>query len=105
MLRRLSRKRGIELWIGALQRAEVLFLLRPREVEPTMLLLSRFETAPVTRAVVDLAGELYRRWHPSHGTGIHDAMLAATALETGGKIYTLNVKHYPMPDLVVVRGW
>jgi hypothetical protein len=24
---------------------------------------------------------------------------------TGGKIYTNNLKHYPMPDVVAVRGW
>jgi len=32
-------------------------------------------------------------------------MLAATVASTGGKIYTLNVKHHPMPDLAVVRAW
>jgi hypothetical protein len=32
-------------------------------------------------------------------------MLAATVVATGGKIYTDNLKHYPMPDVVAVRGW
>jgi predicted nucleic acid-binding protein len=54
---------------------------------------------------VDQAGLLYRRWHPSHGTDVNDAILAATAAATGGKIYTQNVKHYPMPDIVVTKGW
>jgi hypothetical protein len=104
-LRTLSREPGVELWTGALQRAEVVFFMRRDEVSSTMSFLSRFKTAPVTQEVVDDAAELYRKWHPTHGIDINDAMLAATVVSTGGKIYTLNVKHYPTPDLAVVKAW
>ena len=40
-----------ELWIGALQRAEVIFFLRPGEEDATEFLLSEFRTAPVDQAV------------------------------------------------------
>jgi predicted nucleic acid-binding protein len=56
-------------------------------------------------SIVDHGGDLYRRWHPSHGIDIHDAILAATVAATGGKIYTQNLKHYPMPDVAVSKGW
>lgn len=105
LLRRLSAESGIELWTGALQRAEVVFFMRPSEVVPTRAFLSRFKTEAVTQPIVDQGAELYRRWHPSHGIHVNDAMLAATVAATGGKIYTLNVKHYPMPDVAVVKGW
>jgi predicted nucleic acid-binding protein len=101
----LIQEKGTELWIGALQRAEVVFFMRPGEASATMSLLSRFKTAPVTQEVVDDGGEIYRKWHPTHGIDVNDAILAATVAATGGKLYTLNVKHYPMPDIVVVRGW
>lgn len=39
------------------------------------------------------------------GSGVHDAILAATAAATGGRIHTQNVKHYPMPDIAVLKGW
>ncbi|MBI4318372.1 MAG: PIN domain-containing protein [Chloroflexi bacterium] len=104
-LRALSREPGTELWVGALQRAEVVFFMRPDEVSATMSFLSRFKTAPVTQEVVDDAGDLYRTWHPTHGIDVNDAMLAATVAATGGKIYTLNAKHYPMPDIVAVKAW
>ena len=39
------------------------------------------------------------------GEGTVDALLAATVMTTGGKIHTLNVKHFPMPDLLVERAW
>ena len=105
MLRRLSAEAGVELWTGALQRAEVVFFMRPEEESPTHSFLSRFKTEAVTREVVDQAGLLYRRWHPSHGIDVNDAILAATAAATGGRIYTQNVKHYPMPDIAVTRLW
>ncbi len=94
-----------ELWVGALQRAEVVFFMRPEEEDATMLLLSRFKIAPVDAAIVDSAGALYRQWHPSHNIDVNDAILAATVRATGGKIATLNTKHYPMPDLIVDKAW
>jgi predicted nucleic acid-binding protein len=67
--------------------------------------LSLFQTAPVDQAIIDIAGGLYRKWHPSHGIDIHDAILASTAMHSSGKIFTLNKKHYPMPDILVEKAW
>jgi predicted nucleic acid-binding protein len=105
LLRRLATTVDVELWTGAMQRAEVVFFMRPKEEAATMTLLSRVRTEPVTQAIVDLAGALYRRWHPSHGIDVNDAILAAIVLTTGGKIISQNVKHYPMPEVVVEKGW
>lgn len=96
---------GYELWTGAMQRAEVVFFMSPGEQEATELFLSQFKTEPVDQQVVDAPGGLYREWHPSHGIDVNDALLAATVMKTGGKLYTLNLKHYPLPDLVVERAW
>lgn len=96
---------GSELWTGAMQRAEVVFFMRPAEQRATMAFLSRFKTESVAQSIVDLAGAFYRQWHPSRAIDANDALLAATAAITGGKIYTLNLKHYPMPDVAVLRAW
>jgi predicted nucleic acid-binding protein len=93
------------LCLGALQRAEIVFFARAEELHSTLLLLSLFETVPVDAGVVDLGGELYRAWHPSHGIDVADALLAATVMKTGGRIHTLNRKHFPMPDLLVQQAW
>ena len=103
--RRLSGEPATELWTGALQRAEIVFFMRPDEEAGTLSFLSRFKTESVTREIVDAASTFYRLWHPSHGIDINDAILAATAAATGGKIYTQNRKHYPMPDVVVSNAW
>ncbi len=97
--------REYELWIGVMQRAEIVFFMRPEEEPKTHLLLSQFKTEPLSANIVDHASLLYRRFHPSHGIDINDAMLAATVMHTGGRLYCLNTKHYPMPDLLVTRAW
>jgi len=104
-IRALRGNKELELWIGAMQRAEVVFFMRKSEEEKTLLFLSLFKTAPVDQPTIDRAGEIYREWNPSHGIDANDAILAATAMNTGGKIFCLNTRHYPMPDLLVERAW
>lgn len=85
--------------------AEVVFFMRPEEEAATVAFLSQFRTASVDQGVVETAGRLYRHWHPSHAIDPNDALLAATVQTTGGKIYCLNTRHYPMPDLIVEKAW
>ncbi|EKD42533.1 MAG: PilT protein [uncultured bacterium] len=94
-----------ELWIGAMQRAEVVFFMKPHEEKNTLLFLAEFQTQPVDENIVDLASAYFRKWSPSHGTDPNDAILAAMASKTGGRIYCLNTKHYPMPDVSVEKAW
>ena len=105
LLKRLRVNEQFDLWIGAMQRAEVVFFMRPAEESSTLLFLTQFQTAPVDQQIIDTAGEFYRKWNPRSGTDVNDAILAATVLQTGGRIYTLNSKHYPMPEVAVQRAW
>ena len=105
LLKRLRDDEQFELWIGAMQRAEVILYMQPAEEQLTFLFLTQFQTAPVNQQIIDKAGEFYRKWHPSNGTDVNDTILAATALKVGGRIYTLNAKHYPMPEITIQRAW
>jgi predicted nucleic acid-binding protein len=105
LIKRLRDKDQFDLWTGAMQRAEVVFFMRPIEESATLLFLSQFKTAPVDQQIIDKAGEFYRTWNARSGTEVNDAILAATVVLTGGKIYTLNSKHYPMPEVSVQRAW
>lgn len=104
-LRRLRDSDEFEFWIGIMQRAEVVFFMRPDEEESTLLFLSQFKTESVDQSRIDEAASLYRKWHPSHGIDINDAILAATAMQTGGRIFCLNRKHYPMSEVLVTKAW
>ena len=105
LLMRLRDKEKYDLYTGAMQRAEVVFFMRPEEQAETELFLSQIKTESVDQSVVDAAGALHRKWHPGHGIDANDAILAATAMLTGGCIFTLNTRHFPMPELNVQRGW
>lgn len=105
LIKRLRDRDQFDLWTGAMQRAEVVFFMRPLEESATLLFLSQFKTAPVDQQIIDKAGEFYRKWNPRSGTDVNDAIFAATVVLTGGKIYTLNSKHYPMPEVSVQRAW
>ena len=105
LLKRLRDNEQFDLWIGAMQRAEVVFFMRPDEQSATLLFLAQFQTAPVDQQIIDKAGAFYRQWNPRSGTDVNDATLAATVLQTGGRIYTLNSKHYPMPEVIAQRAW
>lgn len=58
--------------------------------------LSLFRVIPVNEAIAK-AGGLYKRdYGKSHGVGLADAILAATAEAENAELKTLNVRHYPM---------
>jgi len=91
---------------GPLQASEVTRLeivagMRPVEEDSTRALLSTLVWHPVDADVAEDAGELGRRWLPSHHTiDSADLAIAATAIRTGCQLLTRNVRQFPMfPDL------
>ncbi len=52
---------------------------------------------------IGVAGGLYRRdYGKSHGTGLADALIAATATLRSLTLVTLNKKHFPMLTTIIV---
>jgi hypothetical protein len=68
------------------------------EVEEEALddVVDLFRVVEITEEVAK-AGGLYRRdYGKSHGVGLADALLAATAEAEGAELATMNIRHYPM---------
>lgn len=82
--------------------AEVTGGVRPREERSVNALLGAFSTVTVTEPIARRAGALRREYSRSHsGNGLGDYLVAATALEHGLELATLNTRHFPMvPGLV-----
>jgi predicted nucleic acid-binding protein len=59
-------------------------------------LVSLFRVVPVTGEIAKTAGLYKRDYGKSHGVGLADAILAATAQAENAELKTLNTKHYPM---------
>lgn len=58
--------------------------------------LSTFDLIDLTPAIATQGGLLRRDWGKTHGSGLNDALIAATALATERVLLTLNGKHFPM---------
>ena len=88
---------GGPLAVSAVTVAEVTGGMRTDEHRQVWALLGVFRTLPVTEAVARRAGALRREHHRSHGAiGLGDYLIAATVLEGGLELATLNVRHFPM---------
>ena len=59
-------------------------------------LLSLFRIVPVSPEIDRSGGLLKRDYAKSHGVGLADAIVAATAAAEDADLKTLNVRHYPM---------
>lgn len=58
--------------------------------------ISLFHVVPVTAEIAKEGGLYKNRYGKSHGIGLADAILAATAQAENAELKTLNIKHYPM---------
>jgi len=65
--------------------------------------LLAFEVLPVTAEVGQVGGLFRRDYGPSHGTGLADALIGATAQIHGATLVTFNSRHYPMLNLENVQ--
>lgn len=58
--------------------------------------VSLFQVVPINLEIAKTGGLYKRDYGKSHGVGLADAILAATANKENAELKTLNVKHYPM---------
>lgn len=58
--------------------------------------ISLFRVVPVGIEIAKAGGIYKRDYGKSHGVGLADAILAATAEAENAELKTLNTKHYPM---------
>lgn len=92
-----------DLHVSVISIAEWFAGVRDGEEERSLKqFLLAFTALPVTEKVAHLGG-LYRRdYRPSHGTGLADALIAATAEENGFGLVTFNRRHFPMVSEITV---
>ncbi len=58
--------------------------------------LQSFQIIPVSQDIAETGGQFRREYGKSHGTGLADALIAATALSQDAVLASLNKRHYPM---------
>lgn len=58
-------------------------------------LLDSLDVIELNRDMAQTGGLIRRDFGKSHGLGLNDALIAATAVHSKACLYTLNLKHYP----------
>jgi len=85
------------LHASEITRLEVLAGMRPREEEATRTLFDAFVWHPLDERIAEIAGELGREWLPGNrGIDSADLGIAATAIALKTRLFTRNIKHFPM---------
>lgn len=59
-------------------------------------LLKIFPIVDITMDIARMAGEWRQKYGPSHGIGLPDCLIAATAKRHRLTLQTLNTRHFPM---------
>jgi predicted nucleic acid-binding protein len=92
-----------DLYISAFTRLEVVQGMRDHERVRTMALLDSFITQPIDYQAADMAGEWIRDYRV-RGINLSgpDALIAASARQTGAALVTTNARHFPMVELIVL---
>jgi predicted nucleic acid-binding protein len=67
-----------------------------KELDILDAIVDVFRVIPTSKEIARLAGLYKREYFKSHGIGLADAILAATAEFEHAALLTLNTKHYPM---------
>ena len=64
--------------------------------------LLSFDVLPADAAICETGGDFKARYGPSHGVDLIDGIIAATSQVRQLPLVTLNRKHFPMLDNVIV---
>ena len=84
---------------SAVSAAELRAGARPPEYTALDALFDSLLCVPIDAALGRRAGEYLRRYRKSHAVELGDALIAASAVDRGARLWTRNRKHYPMPEL------
>jgi hypothetical protein len=88
--------------LSAISVAELYAGVRPgAEMQALQDFLSAFEIIPVDQNIARQGGLSRRTYGPSHGVGLADALIAATAENNQAIVVTLNARHFPMVKVQV----
>ena len=90
------------IYISVITIAELYAGVRKGEESKELeMFIETFDVVSLNKNIAK-AGGLYRnQYKPAHGTGLADALIAASAKEVGAQVVTFNTRHFPMFDDVI----
>jgi predicted nucleic acid-binding protein len=90
------------LYMSSISMAELYAGVRKGEESRKLdVFIETFEVISLNKNIAKIGGLYRNQYKPSHGTGLADALIAATAKEIDAQVITFNIKHFPMLDNVI----
>ncbi len=90
------------IYISSITMAELYAEVRKgKESKQLESFIETFEIINMNKNIAKTAGLYCNLYKPGHGTGLADALIAATAREIGAQVATYNIKHFPMFNNVI----
>ncbi|MEW6351166.1 MAG: type II toxin-antitoxin system VapC family toxin [Thermodesulfobacteriota bacterium] len=100
---RFLEERDERLFVSAITAAELYAGVREGDERFRLdRFLQGFEIVPIDLRLAISRGLHRREFGKSHGVGLADAIIAVTAIHLGSLLVTLNRKHFPMLENVLV---
>ena len=91
-----------EVYMSSISMAELYAGVRKGEESRKLeIFIETFEVISLNKNIAKMGGLYRNQYKPSHGTGLADALIAATAKEIEAQVITFNTKHFPMLDDVI----
>ena len=90
---------GQNLLLTPVSVAEIFAGARKTESARLETLFLILETLPISEMVGKEAGRYLQKYPKSHSLELGDALIAASASVAGLSLWTLDKKHYPMPEV------
>ena len=91
-----------QLKVSAITAAELYAGAREKEIPDLDEFLLAFEIIAVDKQISKVGGMIRNKYNKSHGVGLSDAIIAATAVATQSYLVTLNKKHFPMLKKIII---
>lgn len=85
-----------QLFITPIQYMEIIAGVRDNEIIQTELFLDSIGMINVTKEIGKLAGKFLSKYKKSNNVQSADALIGSTVKSTGYRLWSLNLKHYPM---------
>lgn len=86
-----------KLWLSVITVAELYAGIKNNKEEKILNnFIQGFEVVNIDTEIAKLGGHFRKQYGKSHGTGLADALIAATANINAIQLVTLNGKHFPM---------
>lgn len=93
------------IFCSVITRIELLSSMRPKEGSYIISLLQIFNEVNIEREIAIIAGMYMNTYASSHGLNTADAIIAASAKFVNATLYTLNIKHFPMKDIEILKPY